>query len=971
MMFTKKTIKSAISQNVLIHAGIIMILGSIPFMWFANTLHTDTSMIFFITPHEGLSRFLDAWDAKENFGSPTTLKTGQTFPSLTTLSFLSYIGLAPNQLQYVWITSIIIISGLGMYYAAGIILGSKTSWANLVVAIAYMIGPFMLVYIHDSSFLVLPYMIFPVLVGLSIKGVRKEASQLKYSILFGAAVVLASFTNMTMVIIVLIGAGLFAAYELIQSRATLRSFAKYIALSTVFSFCFGSWYFVPVIPQQLNNLNQTLSFLDLESPAMYNQFSSYLEVIRLMGNWAVYGSYQGKPYYNYGSEYTTPSLVSISSFLVPAIAIGSLMLWKNSEEKRNKLFLGLLLLAVIPLAVGGYHPESPRFTAPLYLWLYNQIDALSIFRNSLKWEMILAFVYSILIGYIVRFVLGTRNNLVSKKALQVSLVAGISAIIVTSSLPFLDGRVREADARLNIPSYWYEAAQWINAQEGQWRVLLMPNGYLPIYEWGRPGGEIADTLITKPIVYNIAYQNPTVVALYNSTSHNSQYLSELFGLHGIKYIIQRNDVPPSYYGVEDQNAMKEILSTKEGIIYLRTFGKLDIYENTLFSEHVSATSSLYEVDRQAPVDALSAILSGEGGSAVFDTSWSNSGMPNGLIHFSDGEEKLVFNVKDDNSYTLYLHPSSVKSFNMEIDGNPDRKYFVGGGGFYITKIVATDSHVNVLIRNNLHYTANLTVTALDEYSNMPWPNISVREVRPGESRTVQFPLQYNAFDNPDFPQQVSANSILNFKVIEFKNKNEFTKYDEVRVNYGGEELFNTSVLSDAKASPAAVENGFLKVPDILLEKGTHEIEITDAISDEPVPADYAFLVSNTDFGEPRLTVVREESSYVEVSITSPNDFVLVLDESFHEGWKAYMNGEQLATHMVVDGYKNGWIIKGPVSDAKVLMKFYYADLHAIGYVITFAALAFSLIYFSTVVFNLVDIKSSTNRIQKLLQKIYR
>jgi hypothetical protein len=43
-------------------------------------------------------------------------------------------------------------------------------------------------------------------------------------------------------------------------------------------------------------------------------------------------------------------------------------------------------------------------------------------------------------------------------------------------------------------------------------------------------------------------------------------------------------------------------------------------------------------------------------------------------------------------------------------------------------------------------------------------------------------------------------------------------------------------------------------------------------------------------------------------VTTENPFLLVFSESYDPGWKAYINGEEVTKHIMVNGYANGWYI---------------------------------------------------------------
>ena len=56
----------------------------------------------------------------------------------------------------------------------------------------------------------------------------------------------------------------------------------------------------------------------------------------------------------------------------------------------------------------------------------------------------------------------------------------------------------------------------------------------------------------------------------------------------------------------------------------------------------------------------------------------------------------------------------------------------------------------------------------------------------------------------------------------------------------------------------------------------------------------------------------------------PGEGMVVFNESFHEGWRAYLNGEPIDTHQVVNGFANGWWIyaaNAPKQDYEIVLKY--------------------------------------------------
>ena len=76
---------------------------------------------------------------------------------------------------------------------------------------------------------------------------------------------------------------------------------------------------------------------------------------------------------------------------------------------------------------------------------------------------------------------------------------------MAASLPFWTGKLYAADTRLrSVPSYWTEAATWLDRQPGDDRVLVLPGSTRTAYRWGWTGDDILDALIRRPHVVDTA-----------------------------------------------------------------------------------------------------------------------------------------------------------------------------------------------------------------------------------------------------------------------------------------------------------------------------------------------------------------------------------------------------------------------------------------------------------------------------------
>ena len=161
-------------------------------------------------------------------------------------------------------------------------------------------------------------------------------------------------------------------------------------------------------------------------------------------------------------------------------------------------------------------------------------------------------------------------------------------------------------SRIQIPNYWYQATDWVNSQQGNWRVLLTPldDFYQMPYTWGYYGtDQLIDRLIEKPIistdVLNSYVVNPQTASTLQELSYAIRHgrdneFKALLDLLNVKYILQRNDVVSNLTGritlpdgilasnssIMSPDLMKSFFEKQSYLKLTKTFGALNIYEYT-------------------------------------------------------------------------------------------------------------------------------------------------------------------------------------------------------------------------------------------------------------------------------------------------------------------------------------------------------------------------------------------------------
>jgi hypothetical protein len=254
----------------------------------------------------------------------------------------------------------------------------------------------------------------------------------------------------------------------------------------------------------------------------------------------------------------------------------------------------LCVLLLLFLAKGLHEPFSQ-----LNMLLYRFIPGMAMFREPVsKFTMGMMPFLALLIGYSLNQIVDKIFRKIKHANLaRILFTTFIILIFIVATYPLVTDPIETKtqqipySSRVKIPDYWYQAAEWLNAQHDDYKVLVTPpdDYYQVPYTWGYFGTDRwLERLIQKPIVstyYALPYKfNPNVTftlqLLDNIIKSNDTIgFQALLDLLSIKYILQRNDV---VYNFTNRNMlspseMQAFLSHQPYIQLTKKFGQLDIY----------------------------------------------------------------------------------------------------------------------------------------------------------------------------------------------------------------------------------------------------------------------------------------------------------------------------------------------------------------------------------------------------------
>jgi hypothetical protein len=873
------------SQKItIVEIAVLLIAGLFPLLWFRQgsilaygddfPLYLNANKVFAAGPYLWSNDYL-------GYATPAPAYLLYQYSG----AFLSILGLSISQIQIAMKVFLFLVAGLSMFYLTKKIY-PQHRFAAFIAGFFYLFNFFVLLDVSNIGF-IWTYAFLPLLLALFFAAITatyqldKKAAN-KHIIYFALVSVVAfSFAsiNPANVALLLIGLAVFAFYFVFKYRKQMRPFWLSLGKILGATFPLNLWWLIPVLGSFIFSSSQALnSQISIQAWDWTQNRASFLNLFWLNGYWD-----WKTEYYPYANSYLNPILTIL--VFVPFIIAGASLLFKSNKSRFNAYIMAAILCFLF-LAKGLHDPFRQ-----LNLFLYNNVPFMSVFREPVsKFTLLLMPFLALLVGYgsenIANFktrlsvqslsskspqLLNRLKKRINFRPYKILVLALIAIIFLVSVYPLVENTTKitvegaSFSSSIQIPSYWYQATDWINSQQGNWRVLITPldDFYQMPYTWGYYGtDQLIDRLIEKPIVstdvLNSYVVNPQTASTLQELNYAMRYgrvneFKALLDLLNVKYILQRNDVISNLTGrttlsdgilasnssIMSPDLMKSFFERQSYLHLVRTFGALDIYEYTDSKLSFYITTPLLLQQSNISIQTKD----------DFQREWNFSDATaitdlQSLTHFTNGS-KLVSNPKIVAGYLLANLPKGVNA-SQEIDfpflpSEYDNVYTIEGNG-----IAHTTSNTNITI---IQYAKDNT--SLSNY---------IAEVA--------------SYGRPDSVWNYTWD--INFKFEPLKNTDHF------RIQL----WFETSDLNYTCS---------LWVKDIQVIGRNNVLQSTgfDNIFSQEVQNQAAEV----------LNVQRLNPTKIIVTVNASHPFVLATTEEFDNYWVANVNGQQISPAPLYLGFQ--------------------------------------------------------------------
>ena len=537
-------------------------------------LIADTKLDLVVNPDGMLMRSLTMWDPQGAAGQVGNQSYGYLWP-MGPFFWLGEIVAPPDWLlQRLWIGLVLVVAFQGAWRLARA-LGLRSDLALVVTGVAYALSPRMVTTVGPISIEAWPSALAPWVLLALVLGSRQGSAR-RYALGAGLGVAMVGGVNAAASFAVI---PLGAVWLLTRARGPRRR--TLMTWWPIFTLLGCLWWLVPLV------------LLGRYSPP----FLDYIETAQLTTTpTALFDSLRGTtawiPYlesrWRSGNDLITIPILIVNSTVLVGLGLAGIA----RRDNPHRAFLGLGLLVGLLMVTFGHSGPVEGWFAPEQRALLDGV--LAPFRNVHKFDPVIRIPMVLGLGFLVDRTLEAwaahrsrsqdatatpRLERLLDTTGRLGLVFLALAALVGTSLPALGGRLAPGQEFSAVPTYWSEAADWLDEQDAEGRALLVPGSSFASYAWGNTQDEPLQPLAESPWAVRSAMP---LAAIGNVRSldgiedrlgqgKGSPELATYLRRTGVSYLVVRNDLERSA-NIIDPVLVHQTLADSPGIELAASFG---------------------------------------------------------------------------------------------------------------------------------------------------------------------------------------------------------------------------------------------------------------------------------------------------------------------------------------------------------------------------------------------------------------
>jgi arabinofuranan 3-O-arabinosyltransferase len=440
----------------------------------------DSRQYLYLDPGGFLGRATSLWDPSIAAGTVPHQHLGFLWPMGPWFWVADVVGLPVWVAQRLWMAAIVAVAGLGMLRLCRALGLSRV--AALVAALCYQWTPYQLAFTARFSVLLLPWAALPWLVHLTRRALRERTW--RAPIAFGLVAATAGSVNASSLALVLLAPATVLAAAVVAGgwRQALAAGGR-IALVTAGA---SAWWIAGLVVQGRYGLPILQLTENVETVA---GASTADDIVRGLGNWIFTSTDGAATALEQADAYQRSGPVRVATALLPAAALGALVLVRSRH--RNRLLVLLAAATVIGVGaapVGG----SSRYGD---LWRrFSESSSIGLaLRNTPRIVPVVVLVVALAIAFGLDRIAGRLRT--------VAVGAAVLAIAVSISPVARHGMLAgDFDRPEEIPDHWLALADDLDAAGTDARVLELPGSNFAAYRWGNTVEPVLPGLVERPTI---------------------------------------------------------------------------------------------------------------------------------------------------------------------------------------------------------------------------------------------------------------------------------------------------------------------------------------------------------------------------------------------------------------------------------------------------------------------------------------
>ncbi len=588
---------------LIIEIATIVILGLIPLLWFKSGFVIKSDDFDLPVNFQRLYYYFFSWNPLRGAGAAPL----DNYPALFFFfvqAFLSKINpsfIFVEKLQFIfWF----MLPGFSIgFLMRELIKESRLRLAVTIGIVIYMVNFYLESVWQGFNIANLSvYSLSPLMLTVFIKGLNRQMGFLRCIFLFGFISLAASGmgVNPPMLVLFFFILVTFFIYHILFIRrpASSKQFIFLIAYLFIIFFVFvliNAYWVLPAVGKIFDSgIRNPLEAYQASALGWLRGVcanTSALNVLRMQGAWTWYEAWKLEPYVPYSSYFQKNPLFIIYSFIAPFLAFLAIFFFR--KNRYVFYFAGLALFGTF-FGMGIHKPFGF-----LYVWLIKYIPGFWSFRSPwYKFTLLTCLGYSFLIAISLASIYNLLKERLSRKCSMIIpafLIIFVLGCYLIYSFPLINGAIFPdagqrkylASYHAKVPDYAYQAADFFNRQQGEWRIMVLPNKHLRVTEWGYIGyAPLIGYLINRPVItHHYISDNLSRFAYeYFYRMKKDDVFSYVLSLLNVRFILQENDIKLKFYqgtdniDYDDPEFIKERLGLCGNIALKESFGEWDVYE---------------------------------------------------------------------------------------------------------------------------------------------------------------------------------------------------------------------------------------------------------------------------------------------------------------------------------------------------------------------------------------------------------